>query len=57
MKHIRQKNSVGTDSYTIVVTDNWDKPLEEHPSILERPESFEIVDCVPPDYVQYLTYA
>ena len=56
MLHIRQKNSVGTDSYTIVITDDWNEPLEQHPSIVERPEDFEIVDCEPPAYVQYLVY-
>jgi hypothetical protein len=56
MLHIRQKNSVGTDSYTIVITDDWNEPLEQHPSIVERPEDFEIVDCEPPAYVQYLKY-
>jgi hypothetical protein len=56
MKHIRQINSVNTDSYTIVNTDNWDKPLEDHPSITEHPELFEIVDSEIPEQHQYLTY-
>jgi len=53
MKHIRQKD---LSVYTIVVTTDWNKPLEEHPSIVEHPESFEIVDCEIPVYVQYLNY-
>ena len=53
MIHIRQKDLT---IYTIVNTDGWDKPLEQHPSIVEHPESFEIVDCDIPVYVQYLNY-
>ena len=56
MKHIRQKKIKETDIYTIVITDNWDKPLEEHPSIVEHPEVFEIVDCEIPNNIQYLNY-
>jgi hypothetical protein len=57
MKHIRQINSVGTDSYTIVITDGWESPLEEHPSILEHPEIFEIADNSEiPNYHQYVEY-
>jgi hypothetical protein len=57
MKHIRQKDSVGTNSYTVVVLDGWDKPLEEHPSVMEHPELFEIADCDLPDYIQYVLYS
>jgi hypothetical protein len=39
MRHIRQINSVGTDSYTIVIAE---EPLEDHPSIVEHPDLFEI---------------
>lgn len=56
MIHIRQKNSVETNTYTIVITDGWDKPLSEHPSIVEHPELFELVMCDIPDQVQYLNY-
>ena len=57
MKHIRQINSVGTNTYTVIKTDDWDKPLEEHPSIIEHPETFEIADCDIPNQHQYLIYA
>ena len=56
MKHIRQINSVGTNTYTVVVTDGWDKPLEEYPAILEHPESFEISEEEIPEQHQYLIY-
>lgn len=53
MIHIRYKD---LSVYTIVVTENWNEPLEQHPSIVERPQDFEVVDCELPEYVQYLTY-
>jgi len=54
MKHIRQKD---TETYTVVLTEGWDKPLEEHPSIIEHPEVFEIVDCeLPTEHLQFLIY-
>jgi hypothetical protein len=53
MEHIRQKDLT---TYTIVLTDNWDKPLSEHPSIIEHPEVFEIADCEIPEQHQYLNY-
>ena len=56
MKHIRQINSVDTDSYTIVVTTNWILPLEDHPSIIEHPELFEITEDPIPEQYQYLIY-
>jgi len=56
MKHIRQINSVGTNTYTIVITEGWDKPLEEHPSVVEKPDTFEVSDSEPPSYVQYVNY-
>lgn len=56
MKHIRQINSVGTSSYTIVKTDDWGKPLEEHPSILNHPDLFEISEQEIPEQHQYLIY-
>jgi hypothetical protein len=55
MIHIRDKNINGT--YTIVLTDKWDKPLNEHPSIIDHPETYEIVDCeIPTENLQYLNY-
>lgn len=56
MVHIRQIGTENTNSYTIVNTDGWTKPLAEHPSVVEHPELFEIVDTDIPDYVQYLNY-
>lgn len=58
MLHIRQKNSSLEEgkSYTIVYTKNWKLPLSQHPSILEKPNVFEIVDIDPPYDVQYLVY-
>jgi len=44
MEHIRQINSVGTNTYTVVVTNNWTLPLADHPSVVEHPELFEIAD-------------
>jgi len=53
MRHIRQINSVGTDSYTVVIAN---EPLEQHPSILEHPEWFEISEDDIPEKHQYLNY-
>ena len=56
MKHIRQINSVDTNSYTVVITDDWTLPLEQHPSVVEHPELFEISEDVIPVKHQYLIY-
>lgn len=56
MRYIRQINSVGTDSYTIVVTTDWVLPLEDHPSIVEHPELFEISEDEIPTEHQFLIY-
>ena len=58
MKHIRQINSVGTNTYTIVITSEYtDAQLPTHPAIVERPELFEIADDSEiPQYHQYLVY-
>lgn len=57
MKHIRQINSVGTESYTVVVTIGYggegEPTLEEHPSVVNMPDVFEIADCDLPDYYQF----
>jgi len=53
MRHIRQINSVGTDSYTVVIAE---EPLELHPSIVQRPELFEISEDEIPTQHQYLNY-
>jgi len=44
MKHIVQTNTKNTESYTIVVLDDWNGNIEDHPSIVEHTELFEIVD-------------
>ena len=56
MKHIRQINSVGTNTYTIIITDDWILTLEEHPSIINHGDLFEIADCDTPKDCQYLIY-
>jgi hypothetical protein len=53
MRHIRQINTVGTDSYTVVIAN---EPLEQHLSIVNHPELFEISEDEIPEYVQYLNY-
>ena len=56
MKHIRQTNSVGTNTYTVVKIEDWTLPLEEHPSVVEHPELFEISEDEIPVKHQYLIY-
>jgi len=56
MEHIRQINTVGTDCYTVIVTTDWVLPLNEHPSVVDHPELFEISSDPLPTYVQYLNY-
>jgi hypothetical protein len=53
MRHIRQINTVGTDSYTIVIAE---EPLELHPSIVQHPDLFEISEDDIPEFIQYLNY-
>jgi hypothetical protein len=53
MRHIRQINSVNTDSYTVVIAE---EPLEEHLSIVQHPETFEISEDEIPEQHQYLQY-
>lgn len=58
--HIRQKLDLtlkGVEiAYTIVDTSGWILPLNEHPSIVEHPELFEISNDEIPDNAQYLKY-
>ena len=56
MKHIRQINSVGTDSYTVVITDNYIGELENHPILTQFTNDFEISEEDLPDYVQYVMF-
>jgi len=53
MRHIRQTNSVGTDSYTVVIAN---EPLEEHSSIVQHPDLFEISEDEIPEIHQFLNY-
>lgn len=53
MRHIRQINSVNTDSYTVVIAE---EPLELHPSIVNNPDLFEISEDEIPEIHQYLNY-
>jgi hypothetical protein len=53
MRHIRQINSVGTDSYTVVIAQ---EPLEQHSSIVNHPDLFEISEDEIPEQHQYLNY-
>jgi hypothetical protein len=56
MKHIRQINSVGTNTYTVIDTTDWMGTIEEHPSVVEHPELFEISEDEIPAEHQYLIY-
>jgi len=56
MKHIRQINSVNTNTYTIVDLFNYDGVMEEHPIFNAFPNAFEISEQDLPDFVQYVTF-
>jgi hypothetical protein len=56
MKHIVQTNTIGTDSYTIVMTNDWVGQLETHSSVVDHPELFEVVDSELPENYQLLNY-
>jgi len=56
MKHIRQINSVNTNTYTIVDLSNYDGIMEEHPIFNAFPNAFEISEQDLPDFIQYVTY-
>jgi hypothetical protein len=56
MKHIRQINSVVTNSYTVVITDNYIGELENHPILIQFPNDFEISEDELPAYIQYVNY-
>ena len=60
MEHIRQKINLSLKgveiAYTVVVTTDWNLPLNQHPSIVEHPELFEITEDVIPEDAQYLNY-
>lgn len=52
MKHIRQINSVGTNSYTIVDLSEYNGVIEEHPTLVVHPDLFEISEDELPDFYQ-----
>jgi len=52
MKHIRQINSVGTNSYTIVDLSDYDGVIEEHPTMVVHPDLFEVSESDLPDFYQ-----
>ena len=59
MRHIRQKIDLtarGEIAYTVVNTEGWTLPLEEHPSIVEHPDLFEISENELPANYQILNY-
>jgi len=60
MEHIRQKiNLLLKDvevAYTVVITTGWTLPLNQHPSMIEHPEIFEISEDIIPEDAQYLKY-
>jgi hypothetical protein len=61
MIHIRQKldltNKVGgLIAYSVVYTADWVLPLEQHPSIVNNPDLFEIVNEEIPQHAQTLIY-
>ena len=59
MEHIRQKLNASANksdvAYTVVVTDGY-TDLTTHPSIVEHPDLFEIVDVDLPTEYQFLNY-
>lgn len=52
MTHIRQINSVGTNSYTIVDLSGYNGVIEQHPSVVIRPDLFEVSDSEIPESYQ-----
>ncbi len=58
--HIRQKidltNKANEIAYTVVITTDWTLPLDQHPSIVQHPEIFEITEDEIPDNAQFLKY-
>ena len=53
MRHIRQINTVGQEYYGVVIAE---EPLEQHPSIINNPDLFEISEDEIPEKYQYLNY-
>jgi len=53
MRHIRYTQTVGTDSYTVIVAE---EPLEQHISIVQHPELFDITEDELPEKYQFWLY-
>jgi hypothetical protein len=53
MRHIRQINTIGQEYYGVVIAE---EPLEEHPSVVNHPELFEISEDEIPEKHQFLNY-
>jgi len=53
MRHIRQINSIDTNTYTVVIAN---EPLEQHQSIVQHPDLFEISEDDIPETHQLLNY-
>jgi hypothetical protein len=56
MKHIRQINSVNTNTYTIVDLSNYTGVIEEHPIFDAFPGAFEISEQDLPEFIQYVSF-
>jgi hypothetical protein len=56
MKHIRQINSVNTNTYTIVDLTNYSGVMENHPIFEAFPNAFEIAENELPDFIQYVSF-
>jgi hypothetical protein len=56
MKHIRQINSVNTNTYTIVDLSNYSGIMEDHPIFDAYPNQFEIAENKLPEFVQYVSF-
>jgi hypothetical protein len=56
MEYIRQINSIDTESLVIIVSEGYEGNLENHPSILEHPELFEISNEEITKNITYLNY-
>jgi hypothetical protein len=56
MKHIRQINSVNTNTYTIVDLSNYFGIIEEHPIFEAIPDTFEISEQSLPEFIQYVSF-
>lgn len=54
MRHIRQINSVGTNSYTVVDLSDYNGELEEHQTVVLHPELFEISEDEIPESHQFV---